>query len=132
MVGSRTRGGSIRKCLSTLALALAPWVLGAGCAGQSTGSSDADRCPESCERGRKCPGVVIPPQPCEDQCLGQDALAVQSNCHDQYVSSVNCLADLKDVCTGFTDCKAELLAAQLCEHTYCMGHKQEEVCVNVQ
>lgn len=67
-------------------------------------------------------------QACEDWCLGQDALAVQSGCHEEYVVSVNCLADLKDVCTGLTDCKTEILAAQACEHTYCTTHKNEDVC----
>jgi hypothetical protein len=112
-----------------LALGLAS--LGAGCAGESSGSSDADRCPDQCERGKKCPGVMQTNQSCDDICLGNDAVAVQSNCHDQYVKSVNCLADLEDICTGLTDCKDEIVAAQTCEHNYCQAHQGEEVCLNV-
>jgi hypothetical protein len=127
MVGFRLRGGFVRRTLSAVALLLLAAGLASGCAGESSGS-DEDLCPESCARGRKCPGIVPSNQSCDDECLGQDALAVQSGCHEVYLKSVACLAKLEDICTGLKDCKEEILAAQMCELNYCQTHQQEDVC----
>jgi hypothetical protein len=113
--------------MSAGALALLAAGAAFGCAGESTGS-DEDRCPESCARARKCPGITPSNQSCDDECLGQDALAVQSGCHGVYLKSVACLADLEDICTGLTACKAEIVSAQSCERNYCQSHQQEDVC----
>jgi hypothetical protein len=120
----------MRRTLSAGVLVLLGMGAAAGCAGQSTGTGE-DRCPESCARARKCPGYPAPTQSCDDECLGQDALAVQSGCHEEYLESVACLVELDDICTGLVACKTEILAAQVCEKTYCQGHQQEDVCVYI-
>jgi hypothetical protein len=128
MVGFRMRGGFVRSISSASLLALLALGAVGGCAGQSTGSGEDDRCPESCARGRKCPGVEPSQRSCDDECLGQDALALQSGCHEEYLRSVECLVELEDICTGLTACKTELLAAQACERAYCQAHQNEDVC----
>lgn len=99
-----------------------------GCAGKSDSSGDSDQCPTVCENAAKCPGAPALTQSCDDTCLGQDALATESNCHDLYVDSIRCTAALKSVCTAFLDCKTQIDAANACEQTYCANHRDAEVC----
>jgi hypothetical protein len=109
-------------------------LAGTGCAGQSTnGSEQADLCPDVCNRGKKCPlpAGTPPIQNCDDECLGEDALALQAGCHDAYLKSVACLSKLSDVCTGPTACLAEIKVVYDCEHSYCMAHGGDPTCVNL-
>jgi hypothetical protein len=76
---------------------------------------------------------MAPPVPnCDDECLGEDALAEQSNCHDSYLASVACLSKLDDICTGPVACAKELGVVYTCEHTYCAAHVGDPTCVNIQ
>jgi len=100
------------------------------CAGQSA-DSGADACPDVCAKAVKCPGAAPMTESCDDHCLGEDALAEESGCHAQYAKSVECLAKLKDVCTGLTACGQEVNAAALCEQKYCAAHQKADVCVNL-
>lgn len=102
------------------------WV--SGCAGQSSSNGGEDQCPAVCEGGAKCPGAPPLPQSCDDTCLGQDALATESNCHELYVDSINCSAALKNVCTALVACATEINAANTCEQAYCAKHPDAEVC----
>jgi len=105
-----------------------------GCAGQSTnGSEQADLCPDVCTRGKKCPMPPTAPPigSCDDECLGEDAVATNSGCHDSYLKSVACLHALDDICTGLIACATELKIVYDCEHTYCAAHAGDPTCVNV-
>ncbi len=102
------------------------WV--SGCAGQSSSNADTDQCPTVCENGSKCPGAPPLTQSCDDTCLGQDALATESNCHDLYVASIDCSAALENVCTALIACASQINAANACEQAYCAKHADAEVC----
>ncbi|HEX5099151.1 MAG TPA: hypothetical protein VFV94_06610 [Polyangiaceae bacterium] len=100
-----------------------------GCAGRTTEPSGAELCPDLCARGKKCPAAP-PISNCDDFCLGEDARATGTNCHDLYDKAENCLADLDDVCTGPRACANEINAANDCELAYCMKHPSDEVCAS--
>jgi len=132
MVGFRAWAAAL--CASArgiVSVGVAFW-LASGCAGQSSSSTDTDQCPTVCENGAKCPGAPPLTQSCDDTCLGQDALATESNCHDLYVASIDCSAALKSVCTALVDCKNQIDAANACEQTYCAAHPSADVCAGVQ
>ena len=129
MVGLRVWDECVRFAARVGGLVTVGLLLASACAAEST--SDEDPCPGVCAKAKKCPGAVPVQESCDDHCLGEDALAEESGCHDQYVKSIACLAKLKDVCTGLTACANELAAAQLCEHSYCSAHQKAEVCVNL-
>jgi hypothetical protein len=68
---------------------------------------------------------------CDDFCLGQDFVAVNTGCHDLYLKSTACTAKLADVCTAATDCGEEIGATYICEQNYCAAHEGDDACVNV-
>ena len=105
-------------------------MLGGGCSGQSTNGAQEDLCPGVCERGKKCP-TAPPVTSCDDECLGEDYVAEQASCHDDYLKSVACLSKLDDICTGPTACSKEILVVYNCEHVYCAAHAGDPACVNV-
>lgn len=107
-------------------------MLAGGCAGKSTGDeAQSDPCPDVCAKGRKCPNAPPISVTCDDFCLGNDAVAEDTGCHDLYVKSTQCSAKLADVCTADKDCRDEILAAYTCEHNYCSAHPGDQICVNV-
>jgi hypothetical protein len=117
-----------RRSARLLALSGGVFVWVSGCAGQSSSNADTDQCPTVCENGSKCPGAPALTQSCDDTCLGQDALATESNCHELYVASINCSAQLKSVCTALIECASQINAANACEQAYCAKHAGSEVC----
>ncbi len=132
MVGNRVWAVLVRASARVVVFSGVTCLLASGCAGKSSSSADSDQCPAVCENGSKCPGAPPLAQSCDDTCLGQDALATESDCHDLYVASINCSAALKSVCTALSDCKTQIDAANACEQTYCAAHRSAEVCVYVQ
>ena len=118
-------GGRSVFSLSSL---LVGFAVAGGCAGQSTGDTP-DHCPDVCAKGNKCPGAMPLPESCDDTCLGQDALATESNCHDLYVKSIDCSYNLSNVCTALTDCKTQITAVQTCEMNYCAAHQTSDACI---
>jgi hypothetical protein len=130
MVGFRVWAGVLRARARVSALSGIVFALAGGCAGQSTGDGPPDQCPGVCAKAAKCPGAPPFTQSCDDTCLEQDALAADSDCHDQYVASINCSAKLADVCTALTACATEVTATTSCEQKYCAAHPTSDVCVN--
>jgi len=128
MVGNRVWAVVRRGGARMIALSGVVFVWASGCAGQSSNSAPDDQCPTVCENGAKCPGAPPLTQSCDDTCLGQDALATESNCHDLYVASINCSAALKSVCTALVACATQINAANACEQAYCAKHADAEVC----
>lgn len=130
MVGYGAWGACGRLVGQGAALAAIVLFLLGGCGGQSTGGEAPDPCPGVCERAMKCPGIPPATENCDDQCLENDTLAVQSGCHDLFLQSMQCSAKLADVCTAFKDCPAATKTYE-CEHAYCAAHRDLASCVNV-
>jgi hypothetical protein len=131
MVGFTAWDAVRRVSARTGALVVLGVLLTGGCAGKSNDGSESDPCPDVCARGSKCPGAPPLPASCDDTCLGQDALALDSGCHDLYVASIRCSAKLADICTALTACRTEINAVNACEYNYCTAHRSADVCVNV-
>ena len=116
----------------TSALLVLGVLLSGACAGKSSGDdAQSDPCPGACAKGRKCPGAPAITVSCDDFCLGQDYVATNTGCHDLYLKSTRCTAELDDVCTAPTACNAEITAVYTCEHDYCLVHPAIDACVNV-
>jgi len=128
MVGSpRVWEGALRLGARLAVAGALVLAVGAGCAGKTKEPAGAELCPELCKKGKDCeaaPAVTS----CDDFCLGEDARAEETGCHDLYDAAENCLAKLDDICTGTKACANEINATSACELSYCSKHSSEVVC----
>jgi hypothetical protein len=100
-----------------------------GCSGKSTTDEEQGTdCVSLCEKGKeeKCPGAEQ--LRCEDNCLGEDVRVEATGCRSEYTKVHQCTAELEDICTVRTACKAQLTALFACYAEYCVDHPSSAFC----
>lgn len=105
-----------------LALLFSAAALVAACGGSSTRlGDDGPDCVALCEKGKaECQGLGA--VNCEDNCLSEDVTAETSGCRGTYNQTLDCSANLEDICTVPKSCGNELRAHKACIDDYCSDH----------
>jgi hypothetical protein len=112
-----------RRFLSWLVSAAA---LVSACGGTSTGTgNEGPDCVALCEKGKaeSCTGSAG--LNCDDNCFSEDARAETSGCRGAYNGTLTCSAELEDICTVASGCRAELRDYLGCIEEFCADNSAD-------
>jgi hypothetical protein len=129
----------VRRVLGVVLFGSPSGLFAFGCGGMSVnetteddgGQKNGEDCVSLCEKAKdeRCPGYERVPE-CEGSCLWDDFTVQGTGCHREYEATIDCSAELEDICTVLDDCEEEFDELKECYEDSC-AKKPADYCVGV-